>query len=154
MGNLVMLFNESMQNYQDMGENYEPSADELINVLKNLENLAALNPALYRAIVDQINVNQADEIPMAQPQPPMVEEQYHQNGQDIIESEVQQGYSEVDQEQLVVQEQVQEEQAVQMNGTHEVSETDRAVPAKSQEEMLKEQKAAMIQAQVDAEHEE
>merc|ERR1711963_1382727 len=117
MGNLVMLFNESMQNYQDMGENYEPSADELINVLKNLENLAALNPALYRAIVDQINVNQEDEIPMAQPQPPMVEEQYHQNGQNIIESEVQQGYSEVDQE---VQEQVQEEQVVQMNGTHEV----------------------------------
>ena len=43
-----------MQSYQDMGENYEPSADELIDVLKNLENLAAINPALYRAIVDQI----------------------------------------------------------------------------------------------------
>ena len=43
-----------MQNYQDMGDNYEPSADELIDVLKNLENLAAVNPALYRAIVDQI----------------------------------------------------------------------------------------------------
>lgn len=43
-----------MENYQGM-ESYEPSADELINVLKNLENLAALNPALYRAIVDQIN---------------------------------------------------------------------------------------------------
>ena len=51
-----ILFNsqESMQNYQDMGENYEPSADELIDVLKNLENLAAINPALYRAIVEQI----------------------------------------------------------------------------------------------------
>lgn len=35
-------------------EGYEPSADELIDVLKNLENLAAANPALYRAIVDQI----------------------------------------------------------------------------------------------------
>ena len=43
-----------MTSYQDMGENYEPSADELIDVLKNLENLAAINPALYRAIVDQI----------------------------------------------------------------------------------------------------
>ena len=43
-----------MENYQGM-DSYEPSADELINVLKNLENLAALNPALYRAIVDQIN---------------------------------------------------------------------------------------------------
>merc|ERR1712142_792357 len=35
-------------------EGYEPSADELIDVLKNLENLAAGNPSLYRSIVDQI----------------------------------------------------------------------------------------------------
>merc|ERR1719452_49348 len=35
-------------------EGYEPSADELIDVLKNLENLAAGNPQLYRTIVDQI----------------------------------------------------------------------------------------------------
>lgn len=33
---------------------YEPSADELIEVLKNLENLAAADPQLYRTIVDQI----------------------------------------------------------------------------------------------------
>merc|ERR1719410_2208543 len=42
----------------DMGqfgdEGYEPSADELIDVLKNLENLAAANPGLYRTIVEQI----------------------------------------------------------------------------------------------------
>jgi len=37
-------------------EGYEPSADELIDVLKNLENLAAGNPSLYRSIVDQIKV--------------------------------------------------------------------------------------------------
>merc|ERR1711976_932500 len=35
-------------------ESYEPSADELIDVLKNLENLAAANPALYKTIVAQI----------------------------------------------------------------------------------------------------
>jgi hypothetical protein len=51
---LAIAIKESMTSYQDMGENYEPSADELIDVLKNLENLAAINPALYRAIVDQI----------------------------------------------------------------------------------------------------
>merc|ERR1719458_2420964 len=39
---------------QDHG--YEPSADELIEVLKNLENLAAADPQLYRTIVDQIKV--------------------------------------------------------------------------------------------------
>jgi len=42
----------SMGQYAEEG--YEPSADELIDVLKNLENLAAGNPALYRSIVDQI----------------------------------------------------------------------------------------------------
>ena len=43
-----------MEAYQGQGS-YEPSADELIDVLKNLENLAAANPALYKAIVDQIS---------------------------------------------------------------------------------------------------
>merc|ERR1711874_269754 len=43
-----------MGQYGDQG--YEPSADELIDVLKNLENLAAANPGLYRAIVEQIKV--------------------------------------------------------------------------------------------------
>jgi len=37
-------------------QGYEPSADELIDVLKNLENLAAGNPNLYRSIVQQIKV--------------------------------------------------------------------------------------------------
>merc|ERR1712154_515020 len=57
---LAIAIKESMQNYRDMGENYEPSADELIDVLKNLENLAAINPALYRAIVDQIKTPTAN----------------------------------------------------------------------------------------------
>ena len=47
-----------VQHVGDMGqfgdEGYEPSADELIDVLKNLENLAAANPGLYRTIVEQI----------------------------------------------------------------------------------------------------
>ena len=45
-----------MGQYGDQG--YEPSADELIDVLKNLENLAAANPGLYRAIVEQIKGRQ------------------------------------------------------------------------------------------------
>ena len=45
-----------MGQYGDEG--YEPSADELIDVLKNLENLAAANPGLYRAIVEQIKGRQ------------------------------------------------------------------------------------------------
>jgi hypothetical protein len=45
------IYNNFFSNTQ---ETYEPSADELIDVLKNLENLAAANPALYRSIVGQI----------------------------------------------------------------------------------------------------
>ncbi len=36
---------------------HEPSADELIDVLRDLENLAASNPQLYKAIVEQIKSN-------------------------------------------------------------------------------------------------
>jgi len=46
----------SMVGYGEETPGYEPSADELIEVLKNLENLAAADPALYRTIVDQIKV--------------------------------------------------------------------------------------------------
>ena len=49
---------QPQHNFEDMGpmggSGYEPSADELIDVLKNLENLAAVNPGLYRTIVEQI----------------------------------------------------------------------------------------------------
>merc|ERR1711892_846103 len=48
-----------MGQFGDQG--YEPSADELIDVLKNLENLAAGNPDLYRSIVDQIKVANVSE---------------------------------------------------------------------------------------------
>ena len=47
---------EVMGQFGDAG--YEPSADELIDVLKNLENLAAANPGLYRTIVEQIKGKQ------------------------------------------------------------------------------------------------
>ena len=50
----LYILQTSMETYKGQGDVYEPSADELIDVLKNLENLAAQNPALYRAIVDQI----------------------------------------------------------------------------------------------------
>ena len=42
---------------QENQQSSEPSADEIIEVLKNLEQLAAKNPALYRAITDQIKLN-------------------------------------------------------------------------------------------------
>merc|ERR1711872_978545 len=77
------------QNFSDMAQfgegTYEPSADELIDVLKNLENLAAANPALYRAIVDQIKGNQ----PMHDPR----YEGEQTNGHHEPEPHMEQGYS-------------------------------------------------------------
>jgi len=49
------LEENGMGTYEEEG--FEPSADELIDVLKNLENLAAANPGLYKAIVEQIKEN-------------------------------------------------------------------------------------------------
>jgi len=49
------LEENGMGSYEEEG--FEPSADELIDVLKNLENLAAANPGLYKAIVEQIKDN-------------------------------------------------------------------------------------------------
>jgi len=91
---LAIAIKESMQNYQDMGENYEPSADELIDVLKNLENLAAINPALYRAIVDQIKT------PTANYESESNEQHQQQNGYEPQQN----GY---------------DEQAANVNGVHD-----------------------------------
>ena len=61
------------------------------------------------------------------PVPVMVEEsQQVQNGHEhMIESEVNQGYSEVDVQEVQEVQEVQQQVVSQMNGTHEVSETDR-----------------------------
>merc|ERR1711981_1116563 len=98
--NLAIAIKTSMETYKGEGT-YEPSADELIDVLKNLENLAAINPALYRAIVDQIKVchsNEHPELPEQNNVGPVQDS--HTNGyKELVEheQEYEQGYSEVDQ---------------------------------------------------------
>merc|ERR550519_2795955 len=67
---------------------YEPSADELIEVLKNLETLAAANPDLYRSIVNQIKGSQQ-----------YVDQAYYEQQQQQQESEY---YQSVEQEQVVM----------------------------------------------------
>ena len=48
---------QEIHEIHEIQQSKEPSADEIIEVLKNLEQLAAKNPALYRAITDQIKLN-------------------------------------------------------------------------------------------------
>jgi len=158
---LAIAIKESMQSYQDMGENYEPSADELIDVLKNLENLAAINPALYRAIVDQIKTPTAAESGSDAHQPqqvgynddptqlngihdqevPTEDNAYEEinnhvsNGEDVVDlqNQMQNGHSEVDR--AAPAQQIQQEMKA---------------PSMTAEEMKKEQ----IRLQVEQEHEE
>merc|ERR1719400_724728 len=158
---LALAIKESMQTYQDMGDNYEPSADELIDVLKNLENLAAINPALYRAIVDQIKTPAAtvesgsndahqhqrhmyDEEPthmngLNDQEVPREDHQYEEingnHGDDVVDLQhgMQNGHVDVAPQQM----------PQQMTG-----------PPKSAEELKKEQQQELIRKQVEQEHEE
>jgi len=153
--NLAIAIRAGMEAYQGQGT-YEPSADELIDVLKNLENLAAANPALYRAIVDQIKGHQ----PQQQDHQRYEQEQtngHYEEADPACEPYMEQGYSEVDQEQM--QQQQQHVQQQQMNGVADQSETDRAVvqqqgPQLTPEEIKQREKEAKLQAEVDREHEE
>merc|ERR1712223_2035916 len=135
--NLAIAIKAGMEVYQGEGT-YEPSADELIDVLKNLENLAAANPALYRAIVDQIKVcHTKSEGPKQRfvGNQPMHDPRYEgeqTNGHHESEAHMEQGYSdEVDrhEQEMYHQEQLQQEQQLnKMNGEPEMAETEPRIP--------------------------
>jgi hypothetical protein len=148
--NLAIAIKASMENYQGSGGTYEPSADELIDVLKNLENLAAQNPALYRAIVDQIKGN---------PQ-----EQGHEQTNGYQEENRQQGFSEVDQNNIVYEEHYQEtgeinggvtetDHVVVMDPEHHLGQqVDQQQQHQQQQKSAEELKQERIQQEVDLEH--
>jgi len=163
--NLAIAIKAGMEVYQGEGT-YEPSADELIDVLKNLENLAAANPALYRAIVDQIKVcHTKSEGPKQRfvGNQPMHDPRYEgeqTNGHPESEPHMEQGYSdEVDrhEQEMYHQEQLQQEQQLhKMNGEPEMPETDPVHvedqgPQLSEEELKQMEREAKLQAEADRE---
>jgi len=99
---------------------YEPSADELIDVLKNLENLAAANPGLYKDIVSQIKASTGDETD----QQLGGGEEYMNQGSQAVYEEQQQAYYEQQQQMEYYQEEsrtqyeqeLTSEQQYEMNG--------------------------------------
>merc|ERR1719348_993861 len=103
--------------FQGQDEGYEPSADELIDVLKNLENLAAGNPRLYRSIVEQIKGNhgavfsqqqQVEQVSSTQYEQQMYEQQLYEQQQQMYEE--QQLYQ---QQELLFQQQQEEQRLFQ-----------------------------------------
>lgn len=154
---LAIAIKESMTSYQDMGDNFEPSADELIDVLKNLENLAAINPALYRAIVDQIKTTESSDksgTDAHQPELPVYGDEV--NGMNIVDDQ------EVPTEDHAYEEvgnHVSGEDVVDLqNGQAEIGQqqmqTELSGPPKSAEELKKEKQQELIRQQVEQEHEE
>merc|ERR1719309_750553 len=154
---------EVQQGFQlggDMGqfgnEGYEPSADELIDVLKNLENLAAGNPSLYRSIVDQIKgstqvaYEQSKQTSSAyyqessqmngstqQYEQEMYEQQMYQQQQK--EAEMYQQQLEQQQMEMQMQQQMYEEQKMMSQTTTMVQETSMTQQTRHQQETLTQQ---------------
>merc|ERR1719309_1347372 len=109
-------------------EGYEPSADELIDVLKNLENLAAGNPSLYRSIVDQIKGSTQT---YEQTQQSSVSAGYQMNGNS-------QQYDQQMYEQQMYQQQQQEAEMYQMQLEQQQMEME--MQQQMQQQMYEEQK--------------
>lgn len=112
---------------------YEPSADELIDVLKNLENLAAANPVLYRSIVGQIKESQLyqERAFYEQQQQQQHHQQHNQQQQFIQESnfyaqenemQMQNGQTYNDEQQQQYVQQMYNEQMKQINNSEQYHE--------------------------------
>merc|ERR1712142_1027310 len=146
---------EVQQGFQlggDMGqfgnEGYEPSADELIDVLKNLENLAAGNPSLYRSIVDQIKGSTQS---FEQTQQHYQESsQYNGNSQqyeqEMYEQQVEQQQMQMEMQQQMQQQMYEEQMSKQTTITQETSSSKQQISqqqAFSQQQQVEEQMAKM-----------
>jgi len=135
-----------VQQISDMGqfgdEGYEPSADELIDVLKNLENLAAANPGLYRTIVEQIkgtSITTTEETVMSE-QHYQQEMEYQQQMQYQQEQQQELFQQQLEQQQMEFEQHQQEEMMV-YEESHSVTQE------VMEEEMRMSQESALLQQQ-------
>merc|ERR1740128_1618574 len=143
-------------------ESYEPSADELIDVLKNLENLAAANPALYKSLVGQIKGNAVESHQsfssneqqvyyeqQQQQQQQQMESQYYQEESRMMETSSSQEYtSQQEFHQSSTQEYQQQEQHVYENGSVQQEEVQRQVIQESEEERSRRLKMERLEKEV------
>jgi len=140
---------QQQQNFEEMGQmgdaGYEPSADELIDVLKNLENLAAGNPGLYRTIVEQIKGSSStyyEEVNTSQ-QTTTVTEQQQMQYQQEMQYQQQQEQEQMYQQQLE-QQQYEQQMKQQMQYEEHSSMTEQVI-VETEETMSEE--SAMLQQQ-------
>merc|ERR1712168_1725550 len=161
---------EVQQGFQlggDMGqfgnEGYEPSADELIDVLKNLENLAAGNPSLYRSIVDQIKGSTQQSFEQTQQyqetsqyngnsqqyEQEMYEQQMHQQQQqeaELYQMQLEQQQMQMEMQQQMQQQMYEEQMSKQTTIAQETSSSKQQI---SQQQQMSQQQAFSQQQQVE-----
>jgi len=155
---------EVQQGFQlggDMGqfgnEGYEPSADELIDVLKNLENLAAGNPSLYRSIVDQIKGSTQQSFEQTQQhyqettqyngnsqqyEQEMYEQQVYQQQQqeaELYQMQLEQQQMQMEMQQQMQQQMYEEQMSKQTTITQETSTTTSSKQQMSQQQAFSQQ---------------
>merc|ERR1712013_857775 len=145
---------EVQQGFQlggDMGqfgnEGYEPSADELIDVLKNLENLAAGNPSLYRSIVDQIKGSTQQGFEQTQ-QHYQETAQFNGNRQQQ-EAELYQMQLEQQQMQMEMQQQMQQQMYEEQMSKHTTITQETTTTTNSSKQQMSQQQAFSQQQQVE-----
>merc|ERR1712038_692387 len=133
---------------------YEPSADELIDVLKNLENLAAANPGLYRTIVEQIKGSSSpfyEEVSTSQ-QNGTSEQQYQEQMQYEQEMQFQQQQQESQLFQQQLEQQQMEMEQMQMQQQMQYEEHSTITQQTIMEETMS-QESALLQQQQQQERE-
>merc|ERR1712079_147390 len=128
---------------------YEPSADELIDVLKNLENLAAANPGLYRTIVEQIKGSSSsfyEEVSTSQ-QNGTSEQQYQEQMQYEQEMQFQQQQQESQLFQQQLEQQQMEMEQMQMQQQMQYEEHSTITQQTIMEETMSQESALLQQQQ-------
>jgi len=138
---------EVMGQFGDAG--YEPSADELIDVLKNLENLAAANPGLYRTIVEQIKGSSSsfyEEVSTSQ-QNGTSEQQYQEQMQYEQEMQFQQQQQESQLFQQQLEQQQMEMEQMQMQQQMQYEEHSTITQQTIMEETMSQESALLQQQQ-------
>merc|ERR1740131_223543 len=124
-------------------QGYEPSADELIDVLKNLENLAAGNPNLYRSIVQQIKGNTGVVYQQQQQTTEQVSSSQYEE-QQMYEQQMYQEEETYQEQQMYQEQQIYQEQQQQNYDEQQIYQQEQMYQRQHEEETYQQQQQQQI----------
>jgi len=124
---------------------YEPSADELIDVLKNLENLAAANPVLYKSIVGQIKDSQqySEQAYYEQQQ----QQYYQQSAEHMTNGSASEQQLQFEQQQMQFQQESARYEQETVSYEQEAARYEQEMYSQSEQQMCQEERYEAVQTQ-------